>query len=191
MLSLLPAGTPAVRTEQQQFMKHLLSILAFCGLFATANAQTSATTTASEDVLVEHTCTAACAGGMHAYLHGQKGHTCTTACAVAATTEPKAAGCCAGKKASASCDKGAGKGDTKAEANLDGHKAAGCCAGKAASASCDKGAGKGDAKAEAHADDHAHASKDHACTTACADGKHTYACGEKGHECGASCQHKH
>ena len=139
-------------------MKHLLSILAFVGLFATTNAQTSATTTAPEDVLVEHTCTAACAGEGHAYLHGQKGHSCTEACNTAATTGPKTAGCCAGKKAGASCA---------------------------------KGAGKGDAKAEAHADDHAHASKDHACTTACADGKHTYACGEKGHECGATCQHKH
>ncbi len=62
-------------------------------------------------------------------------------------------------------------------------KAAGCCAGKAAGASCAKGEGKAEA--------HTHADKAHACSDACKDGKHAYACGEKGHECGTACAHKH
>jgi len=67
-------------------------------------------------------------------------------------------------------------------------KAAGCCAGKKQGASCAKGA-KADGHADAHSD--AHATMEHACTTACADGKHTYACGEKGHECSTACTHAH
>jgi hypothetical protein len=63
-------------------------------------------------------------------------------------------------------------------------KAAGCCAGKKEGATCAKGA-----KAEAQAE--AHAAKEHACTAACTEGKHTYACGEKGHECGTACAHAH
>lgn len=89
------------------------------------------------------------------------------------------AGCCAGKaKASA---------DTKAVASGDAANAtapkAGCCAGKASAASCHG--------AKAHAHDHAHAEmKEHACTEACKDGAHTYACGEKGHTCSETC-HAH
>jgi hypothetical protein len=33
--------------------------------------------------------------------------------------------------------------------------------------------------------------KEHVCTSACADGKHAYACGEKGHECSKECMAKH
>lgn len=61
-------------------------------------------------------------------------------------------------------------------------KAGGCCAGKKEGASC----AKEGAKTEAHVE----ATKDHACTAACQDGKHTYACGEKGHQCGDACAHK-
>ena len=33
--------------------------------------------------------------------------------------------------------------------------------------------------------------QEHACTTACGEGKHVYACGEKGHACGTACAHAH
>ena len=33
--------------------------------------------------------------------------------------------------------------------------------------------------------------KAHVCTDACKDGKHAYACGEKGHTCSAECHKKH
>ncbi|MEO8068712.1 MAG: hypothetical protein ABI599_13540 [Flavobacteriales bacterium] len=55
-----------------------------------------------------------------------------------------------------------------------GSKAA-CCAGKAQTAACCSGHGKAEASAEA--------TKEHSCTAACKDGKHSYAHGEKGHAC--------
>ncbi len=62
-------------------------------------------------------------------------------------------------------------------------KGAACCAGKKDAKACVPGKGKADAQAEAV--------KEHACTADCKDGKHTYACGEKGHECSTACTHEH
>ncbi|MCB0769528.1 MAG: hypothetical protein KDC00_03890 [Flavobacteriales bacterium] len=83
----------------------------------------------------------------------------------------------------------AGKGDAKASAtdSKDGMKAAGCCASKSSTKGCDH------AKAEAgdgHGHEHAEM-KEHACTDACKDDAHVYACGEKGHTCAADCHAKH
>ena len=116
------------------------------------------------------------------------------------TTEPEKteavekAHSCAGHQAAggekAACCKG--HGDAKAAVQEGGAateaKPTGCCAGKAkAGASC-----HGAMKAEAgDAHDHAHGElKEHACTDACKDGAHAYACGEKGHACSADCHHK-
>ncbi|MBL7938337.1 MAG: hypothetical protein JNL43_03165 [Flavobacteriales bacterium] len=96
-------------------MKHMLGNPAFVGLFAMTNAQTSAKTTPGDD-LVEHSCTAACPGEVHAYLHGQRGHPCKQTCNNAASNT---AGCCASKKASASCAKGVGKGDARTRTQTD------------------------------------------------------------------------
>ncbi|MFZ1688279.1 MAG: hypothetical protein WAU70_12690 [Flavobacteriales bacterium] len=60
---------------------------------------------------------------------------------------------------------------------------ASCCAGKAQTAACCSGHGKAEASAQT--------TKEHSCTEACKDGKHSYAHGEKGHACATAEEHKH
>lgn len=82
--------------------------------------------------------------------------------------------CCAGKGDAKASTASATEGDTKTPA---------CCAGKAAS-------GKGCDHARAEAGHEHGAMKAHACTEACKEGTHAYACGEEGHTCSADCHAK-
>ncbi|HRH70040.1 MAG TPA: hypothetical protein PLB89_11085 [Flavobacteriales bacterium] len=148
-------------------MKKLFTLLMFIGIVGAASAQTTTTDVPKkEEAKVEKA--HSCAG------HGD------------AKAEGKA--CCAGKAGA------------KAEANADGSVPA-CCAKMAKDGkSCDKakaesghGEGHGESHGEGHGEGHGHdhgAMKAHACTDACKEGAHAYACGEEGHMCSADCHAK-
>jgi hypothetical protein len=141
-------------------MKKFLILFAFAGIIGAANAQTTTATPDKEKAAKVE----------------------KTSCSKGEAKAGKS--CCAGKA------------DTKAEATTEtpattataGEAKAGCCAGKASTAKSCHGDGP---KAEAATHGHEHAAmKEHACTDACKDGAHAYACGERGHACSEAC-HAH
>lgn len=144
-------------------MKKFLTLLAFSGLIATVNAQ-STETTPDKDKAAKVEKASSCADKAEA-------------------KEGKA--CCASKAgAKAEATNASGTMDA---AGAEG-KAAGCCAAKASAGA--KSCHGGDAKAEAgHGHDHGEA-KEHSCTAICKDGAHATACGEKGHACSEACHAK-
>ena len=141
-------------------MKKFLVLFAFAGIMGAANAQTTATTPDKEKAAKVE----------------------KTSCSKGEAKSGKS--CCAGKadaKAEAATE-------TPATTTTAGEAKAGCCAGKASAAKSCHGDG---AKADAATSGHEHAAtKEHACTDACKDGAHAYACGEKGHACVEAC-HAH
>lgn len=141
-------------------MKKFLVLFAFAGIMGAANAQTTTATPDKEKAAKVE----------------------KTSCSKGEAKAGKS--CCAGKADA----KAAATTDAPATTATAGEAKTGCCAGKASAAKSCHGDG---AKAEAATHGHEHAAmKEHACTEACKDGAHAYACGEKGHACTETC-HAH
>lgn len=155
-------------------MKSLLMIPAMLLFLGTASAQDKtapptkpAKTEKAEakpakaEMMKEHACTAACKDGKHMYAHGEKGHACSEEC-------------------------------KKMHAGTKGHE--GHEHGEMKEHSGEMHEHKGEMKEKGEmgtkGDMHGNGEmKAHVCTSACVDGKHAYAHGEKGHTCDANCKH--